>query len=664
MLRKIVFICIIFQFTTTSTFAKKVDSISVDSMHAYQAKYFNNPTDPIVLTASDTLLQMAISLNDTAVAKHALGAKLDYYYYGQGENRTDSVISGVNRLKNFAKKVKNPELYYWAWAARLINHYIKQGEYNIALIEAEKMLGEAQKETEKACLAECYYALGNIYSAKGLQKKALEFMLKEIKYFEKNNIKRLNISFQYSDAAKIYIEQGEKEKAPELLEKALKYATSPYHKVTAKLVYVDLYLAENNQEAAWQELEECKQMYLTEPALKRHIHYYYEVETSYYWKTGNYNKALNILEEREAELKKKNDFSTLAGLNKTKADLLWDMNRKDEAAELYREYIAEQKKEKERNEEVTTGEFATMLNLQQLNAEKIELERISREKQLQNTQIISLSLAGILCIVAFSLYQQRRLNRKLKKSRDELDKKNHILVQAEEELRKAKEIAEQSSWMKTVFIQNMSHEIRTPLNSIVGFSAVLADLFAENEEIKQYASLIEDNSNLLLKLISDILDISALDNDIEIKRSPIDVNSCCQTALERVKPLFTDAVKLEFKSTCNALTINSNYERIAQVLENLMNNSSKFTNEGSVILSYEVKEKERQLLFTITDTGIGIPVDQQDHVFERFVKLDDFSQGTGLGLPICRIIAEKLGGYLIVDKEYTKGTRLLFCVAM
>lgn len=663
MLKKTILICIIFQFTIEAALTKEADLVRIDSMRAYYEKHFNDPTNPIVLTASDTLLRMAISLNDTLMAKMALGAKLDYYYYGEGDNR-DSVIAGVNRLKEFAKRVNNPETYYWTWAARLVNYYIKQGEYNIALIEADKMLAEAQKDKKADSVAECYFALANIYSAKGLPQKAQEFMLKEIHLFEKSGINRYHISFQYSDAAKIYIEQGETEKARELLKKALEQIKSPYHEVTAKLVYVNLYLAENNMAAAHQSLEECKQIYADVPSLQHHIHYLYEVETDYYWKTGDYSAALKMLEQRETELKKKNDISTLAGLNKTKADLLWDMNRKEEAAKLYREYITEQKKEKEKNEEVTTGEFATMLNLQQLNVEKRELEKISQEKQLQNTRIILFSMVGILCIVAFTLYQQRRLNRKLKNSRDELDKKNHILIQAEEELRKAKEIAEQSSWMKTVFIQNMSHEIRTPLNSIVGFSAVLADLFSENEEIKQYASLIEDNSRLLLKLIGDILDISALDNDIEIKRSSVEVNSCCQVAMERAEPLFNDFVKLEFEPTCNELTINSNYDRIVQVLENLLNNASKFTSEGSVTLSYEVREKEKQVLFSVTDTGMGIPAEHQDHVFERFVKLDDFSQGTGLGLPICRIIAEKLGGYLVIDKEYTEGTRLLFCVAM
>lgn len=664
MMKKTILACVFLQLVLGTVFAQTVDSTHIKNMHAYYKKHFSDPTDPIVLTASDTLLDMAIRCNDTVMSKIALGAKLDYYYYGQGENRTDSVIAGVNRLKRFARSVGNAELYYWAWAARLVNYYIIQGEYNIALLEAEKMLQEAKKEGKQESIAECYYALANVYAAKGLMKKSQEFMLKEIDIFENTDVVRYNISCQYSDVAKIYIDLGEEEKAPELLKKALKAVKSPYHEVTANLVYVSLYLAQGDTVAARQALEKCRQMYANKPSLKRHIHYLYDVEIDYDWKVGNYQKALNVLDERETELKRKNNLATLMQLRKTKADILWDMNRKEEAAGLYRDFLLEQKKEKERNEEVATGEFATMLNLQQLTAEKGRLEKISQEKQLQNTRIILFSVIGILCVVIVFLWQQRKLNAKLEKSRDKLDEKNRILIEAKEELRKAKEVAEQSNWLKTMFIQNMSHEIRTPLNSIVGFSGVLVDMLDDKEDIGQYVALIESNSKLLLKLVGDILDISILDSEVEIKHNAVDVNACCQASIDAAGTLFSPDTKLIFKPACDELIINSNYNYIVQVLDNLLSNASKFTHEGSVTLAYEVKKETNQLIFTVTDTGIGIPIDEQEHVFERFVKLDNFSQGAGLGLSICRIVAERLGGFLIIDREYTQGTRFIFCVSM
>ena len=664
MLKKTILACVLFHLVVGTISSQKIDSIDVKSMRAYYKQYFNDPTDPIVLTASDTLFDMAIRCNDTVMAKIALGAKVDYYYYGQGENRTDSIIAGVNRLKQYARSVGNAELYYWAWAARLVNYYITQGEYNIALLEAEKMLQEAKGEKKQGSIAECYYALANVYAAKGLVKKSQEFMLKEIDIFENANVFRYNISCQYSDVAKIYIDLGEAEKAPELLKKALKTSKSTYHEVTAKLVYVSLYLAQGDTAAARKALEECRQMYMEEPSMKRHIHYLYDVEIDYNWRVGNYNKALSVLDERETELRKKNNLTTLMALRKTKADILWDMNRKEEAAGLYRDFLLEQKKEKERNEEITTSEFATMLNLQQLNAEKVRLEKISQKKQLQNTRIILFSVLGLLCIVVIFLWQQRKLNAKLHRAKNKLDEQNRTLIKAEEELRKAKEVAEQSNWLKTMFIQNMSHEIRTPLNSIVGFSGVLVDMLDEKEDIGQYVALIESNSKLLLKLVGDILDISILDSEVEIKHNAVDVNACCQASIDAAGASFDPGVKLIFEPACDELIINSNYSYIVQVLDNLLGNASKFTHEGSVTLAYEVKKEENQLIFTVTDTGIGIPVEEQERVFERFVKLDNFSQGAGLGLSICRIVAERLGGYLRIDKGYTQGTRVIFCVSM
>ncbi len=664
MLKKTILACVLLHLVVGTISPQKIDSIDIKSMRAYYKQYFNDPTDPIVLTASDTLFDMAIRCNDTVMAKIALGAKVDYYYYGQGENRTDSIIAGVNRLKQYAKSVGNAELYYWAWAARLVNYYIIQGEYNIALLEAEKMLQEAKGEKKQGSIAECYYALANVYTAKGLVKKSQEFMLKEIDIFENANVFRYNISCQYSDAAKIYIDLGEAEKAPELLKKALKTSRSTYHEVTAKLVYVSLYLAQGDTAAARKALEECRQMYMGEPSMKRHIHYLYDVEIDYNWRVGNYNKALSVLDERETELRKKNNLTTLMALRKTKADILWDMNRKEEAAGLYRDFLLEQKKEKERNEEITTSEFATMLNLQQLNAEKVRLEKISQKKQLQNTRTILFSVLGLLCIVVIFLWQQRKLNAKLHRAKNKLDEQNRTLIKAEEELRKAKEVAEQSNWLKTMFIQNMSHEIRTPLNSIVGFSGVLVDMLDEKEEIGQYVALIESNSKLLLKLVGDILDISILDSEVEIKHNAVDVNACCQASIDVAGASFDPGVRLIFEPACDELIINSNYNYIVQVLDNLLGNASKFTHEGSVTLAYEVKKEENQLIFTVTDTGIGIPVEEQERVFERFVKLDNFSQGAGLGLSICRIVAERLGGYLRIDKGYTQGTRVIFCVSM
>lgn len=664
MFRRLYIVCLLGLFAM-NLFAQKTKGESLDTLKAYHRRFFKDPTNPIVLTASDTLFRMAGQHGDETMKVVALSAKLDYYYYGDDEHRTDSIIAWTNRIKEFSEVRGFWGSFYFVWAWRLITHYIGMGEYNIALLETEKMLKDAEARDNKEGIADCFSCMSNIYGAKGLMQKSQEFMLKEIELFETYDLHRYNISFQYCDAAGIYIQNGEIENAEKFLQKSVEHSKTLYHKVTAKLAYVLLYLKENDYQRAKEELEECRQMYKDEGSIQRHIRYFYEVEIEYYRAVKNYEAALHTLDALTEELAKKNQTTSLDTWNKNRADIYWDMGRKENAAVLYREYLDKLKVEKEKSEEITTGEFATLLNIQKLNAEKKELERISQEKQLQNTRTILLFLATLLLIVSFFLYHQRTLYRRLKRSKDILDEKNEILVKAEEELRIAKDIAERSSWLKTVFIQNMSHEIRTPLNSIVGFSAVLADMFSEeNEELKQYASVIEDNSRLLLKLIGDILDISYLDNEDIIEVSQINALEYCTQAVSESKPLLKEGVELSFTPTTNELIITSNGQRIEQVLTNLIENAAKFTFSGSIEVSCTMDSDNRMAVFTVTDTGIGIPAEDQERVFDRFVKLDDFTQGTGLGLSISKLIAEKLNGYLVIDKAYTEGTRMIFAVAM
>lgn len=234
------------------------------------------------------------------------------------------------------------------------------------------------------------------------------------------------------------------------------------------------------------------------------------------------------------------------------------------------------------------------------------------------------------------------------------------LQNIEHELIKARVKAEQSDRLKTAFLANMSHEIRTPLNAIVGFSTLLAA--AENlEEQKLYSDIINQNSDILLQLINDILDLSKIEaGTLEYVKRPMDLGELCRTIYEVHKGRVGEGVRLVLDNKEESLVINEDNNRIMQVITNLITNAIKFTNWGEIRFGFEVKEGHIE--FYVKDTGIGIEDDKIDHIFDRFVKLNSFVQGTGLGLAICRMIIEKIGGEISVVSCFGVGSAFRFTI--
>lgn len=230
----------------------------------------------------------------------------------------------------------------------------------------------------------------------------------------------------------------------------------------------------------------------------------------------------------------------------------------------------------------------------------------------------------------------------------------------------AKEQAEASNKLKTQFMANMSHEIRTPLNAIVGFSDVIAESHKElsEEEMKEFTGLISQNSQQLLKLINDILDLSRIEaKSAKYEPERTEMVSLCRSLLCTLEYARTDKkeVELRFESNIQELWGDIDPRYIQQVIINLLNNAAKFTEQGSITLSLERNGYE--LKFMVTDTGIGIPLDKQQAVFERFTKLDEFKQGTGLGLSICQaVVTDILKGRIWIDPDYTGGARFIVVI--
>ena len=233
------------------------------------------------------------------------------------------------------------------------------------------------------------------------------------------------------------------------------------------------------------------------------------------------------------------------------------------------------------------------------------------------------------------------------------------LKETEAKLIEAKEKAEESDRLKSAFLANMSHEIRTPLNAIVGFSSLMVDT-EDMEERRQYMDIVEENNDLLLQLISDILDLSKIEaGTFDFTERELDVNLLCEDIVLAMRMKARPNVEILFDRHLPECRIMSDRNRLHQVISNFVNNALKFTEEGNIRVGYDQLD-EAHLRFYVADTGIGIEPEMQNEIFERFVKLNSFVHGTGLGLSICRSIVEQLGGEIGVDSEPEKGSCFWF----
>lgn len=233
------------------------------------------------------------------------------------------------------------------------------------------------------------------------------------------------------------------------------------------------------------------------------------------------------------------------------------------------------------------------------------------------------------------------------------------LKRTEEMLVKARDKAEASDRLKSAFLANMSHEIRTPLNAIVGFSSLLAETESK-EECQDYIKIVQDNNDLLLRLISDILDLAKIEaGTFNFVYADLDVNEVCSEIIKSTGMKVKGNIKLLFEKQIPECHIYTDKNRFMQVITNFINNALKFTHEGTIALGYE-QISSQKIRFYVRDTGVGIPASKINSVFERFVKLNNFVQGTGLGLSICKSIITQMEGEIGVDSTEGAGSCFWF----
>lgn len=355
--------------------------------------------------------------------------------------------------------------------------------------------------------------------------------------------------------------------------------------------------------------------------------------------------------EHEAALTAYNDFlqTEYARINHNiykealleKADLLVKMGNKEEAYGQYDKVFSYIKTSFEKNYPKEIDRLCTRFQADQL------------AYQNERDRIVSMRfyLAGIIVSVLFLIFL-------LVLGWKKIFRLKHSQMRQEA----MKEKAVQAIQRKNMFLSNMSHEVRTPLNAIVGFSAVLTDEDEsfDDESRREFSEIIKVNSFQLLKLINDILDFSDFENDnITFNIRTHDAVKLCNEVVETVMVSRKLEVEMRFDTDLSVLMLDTDDARLRQVLINLLVNAAKFTEQGSIVLELKMADAGTAL-FSVTDTGCGIPPEKQHLIFERFEKLNDFVQGSGLGLSICQLIVKYMNGKLWVDSGYTRGARFCF----
>lgn len=355
--------------------------------------------------------------------------------------------------------------------------------------------------------------------------------------------------------------------------------------------------------------------------------------------------------EHEAALTAYNDFlqTEYARINHNiykealleKADLLVKMGNKEEAYGQYGKVFSYIKTSFEKNYPKEIDRLCTRFQADQL------------AYQNERDRIVSMRfyLAGIIVSVLFLIFLLVLGWKKIFRL-----KRSQMRQEA------MKEKAVQAIQRKNMFLSNMSHEVRTPLNAIVGFSAVLTDEDEsfDDESRREFSEIIKVKSFQLLKLINDILDFSDFENDnITFNIRTHDAVKLCNEVVETVMVSRKLEVEMRFDTDLSVLMLDTDDARLRQVLINLLVNAAKFTEQGSIVLELKMADADTAL-FSVTDTGCGIPPEKQHLIFERFEKLNDFVQGSGLGLSICQLIVKYMNGKLWVDSGYTRGARFCF----
>lgn len=588
---------------------------------------------------------------------------LTIYYYNAG--KLDSVIHYAAQADSLAKEMGTRTKYYYETQAVLCQNLLWAGQQEKASDIAIRQFKQAKKDNNTGGIISLSETLGLINQQVGQDSIAVTYMTEGLELLA-------GISGKYGRAIQILNSIIESElrlqrfedsrKHIKLLQEYLikrKESTASFsygcYYLLSEAYYINLNVQLKNA------AEAHKHYQLAQPYEKDidddFVKHFYEYSLAAYYKlTRQFAQALDMIDRVLA-------IKVTPEAMKLKAEILFDKGDTREAAILYRKVLEENES---RNVETFIRQISELRAIHDMNQLELEVKELRvKELELEAKQLQLKWTIALATLFFFILILGTVIYSHTNKLKNELQKDKQALLSSEEALRIARDHAEESDRLKSLFLSNMSHEIRTPLNAIVGFAQLLDIETEEGDERKEYTKIIMDNSALLLNLVNDILDISRLESErYRFSFAEENLAECCRGALTSTEHRVKPGVELCFSPESEDFVLYTDKLRLQQVLINLIGNAAKFTTDGFIELAYTVDKAKGLVRFTVTDTGCGIPAEKQDTIFERFEKLNEHVQGTGLGLSICRIIAERFEGEVTLDKKYTDGARFIFTHAL
>ena len=357
---------------------------------------------------------------------------------------------------------------------------------------------------------------------------------------------------------------------------------------------------------------------------------------------GSMDKAWGLLCDAEKTAEEINSLRHLAQVSKLKYQ--W-FEKKGNNAKALEYYIRNRKFEDSLNNEENTSRIQNLRVDYERQSKQYEINLLENElthQKLESTRIlIAVTFVAIVLLVIWIITLIRG-RRQLKKANDEI-------AEAYQQTKKALEV-------KTAFMKSMKHEIRTPLNGIMGFSQLLSSMYTADEQAHQMTEVIEKQSMLLAKIIDDILEIADADT-VKPKIENCAIDEIVESSMATARQVVNADVAFAYKPFSTGVVISTDSHILQTILVKVLDNAAKFTKQGSITVL--TKQIEHGISFIVEDTGSGIPADKTETVFDQFTKLDEFSQGTGMGLTLCRTIIQKLNGKIFVDTSYSGGCRMI-----